>query len=117
MLLGENPDAMDKHEAGGFYTAPCELAREVLNVAARLSIRGKKHLNPQAELSVGLQPTLFLLASRMGGALYPAAWQRVEARRIDIDQARLGFSGRRAFHGICHPVYSSVGAGIRLRDW
>jgi hypothetical protein len=72
MLLEENPNAVNKHEASSFYPTPCELARKVLNVAARLSVRGKKHLSPQTELGVGLQPAELLPAARMSGALYPA---------------------------------------------
>ena len=54
MLLGEYPNAVNKHVAPGFDTAPCKLAGQVFNVAAQFAVRGKEHLSPQTELGVRL---------------------------------------------------------------
>jgi hypothetical protein len=52
---------------------------------------------------------VLLLAARMSGALDPAAGHCLEARRIDVNQARLAYHWRPTFRGICHPrVYPSA---------
>jgi hypothetical protein len=63
MLPEENPEAVDKHEAAGLNTTPCELAWKVFNVAAGLSVWGKKHLSPHTELSVRFDPAVLLLTA------------------------------------------------------
>lgn len=100
MLSREDPNTVNKHEAAGVNATPGELARKVFDIAARTSVRSERHLSPQTEPGVRLQPALLLLAARMSGALDPATGQCVEARGIDINQGRLGYQWMPDFAGI-----------------